>query len=72
MHRDVTAEIGPTLTLRELVAVRPETRAVLTEHGMDACCGGDLTIEQAAKVHGVELGALLEKLKAAPRQAHCG
>jgi iron-sulfur cluster repair protein YtfE (RIC family) len=29
---------------------------------MDACCGGDLTVERAAKAHGVDLAVLLEKL----------
>ena len=54
--------LNPSLTLRELVATRPETLAVLAEYGMDACCGGDLTIERAAKAHGVELGKLMRKL----------
>ena len=54
--------IDPSLTLRELVAERPAARAVLVEYGMDACCGGDLTIERAATAHKVELGVLLEKL----------
>jgi regulator of cell morphogenesis and NO signaling len=56
--------LDPTLTLRELVAARPETLAILTEYGMDACCGGDITIERAAKAHGVELERLMERLKA--------
>jgi iron-sulfur cluster repair protein YtfE (RIC family) len=55
--------LSPSLTLRELVETRPETLAVLAEYGMDACCGGDLTIERAAKAHGVELGVLIEKLR---------
>ena len=59
------SSIDPSLTLRELVAARPATRAVLVEYGMDACCGGDLTIERAAKAHGVELGKLVRKLEAA-------
>jgi iron-sulfur cluster repair protein YtfE (RIC family) len=54
--------IDPSVTLRELVAARPATRAVLVEYGMDACCGGDLTVERAAKAHGVDLAVLLEKL----------
>ncbi|HEU4762171.1 MAG TPA: DUF542 domain-containing protein [Gemmatimonadales bacterium] len=56
------SSIDPSLTLRELVAARPATRAVLVEYGMDACCGGDLTIERAAKAHGVDLEEMLGKL----------
>jgi iron-sulfur cluster repair protein YtfE (RIC family) len=56
------SSIDPSLTLRELVAARPATRAVLVEYGMDACCGGDLTIERAAKAHGVDLKEMLGKL----------
>ena len=59
------ASLNPSLTLRELVETRPETLAVLTEYGMDACCGGDLTIERAAKAHGVELEVLMGKLAGA-------
>ena len=62
MERTIALKVEPSLTLRELVAARPETLAVLTEYGMDACCGGDLTIERAAKAHGVELEVLLAKL----------
>jgi regulator of cell morphogenesis and NO signaling len=58
------ASLDPALTLRELVAARPETLAVLTEYGMDACCGGDITIERAAKAHGVELEVLIGRLRA--------
>ncbi|HET7601806.1 MAG TPA: DUF542 domain-containing protein [Gemmatimonadales bacterium] len=56
------ASLSPSLTLRELVETRPETLAVLSDYGMDACCGGDLTIERAAKAHGVELEVLMRKL----------
>jgi iron-sulfur cluster repair protein YtfE (RIC family) len=52
------------MSLRDLVAQCPPALAVLTEYGMDACCGGDLTVERAAKAHGVELGELLGKLGA--------
>jgi iron-sulfur cluster repair protein YtfE (RIC family) len=62
MERTIAARLEPSLTLRELVAARPETMAVLAEYGMDACCGGDLTIERAAKAHGVELGLLMGRL----------
>jgi iron-sulfur cluster repair protein YtfE (RIC family) len=63
MERTIAVKVEPSLTLRELVAARPETLAVLAEYGMDACCGGDVTIERAAKAHGVELGVLLGRLE---------
>lgn len=57
--------VNPSMSLRDLVAQCPPALAVLTEYGMDACCGGDLTVERAAKAHGVELGKLVRKLEAA-------
>lgn len=60
--------LSPSLTLRELVETRPATRAILVEYGMDACCGGDLTIERAAQAHGVELEVLMEQLRAVSRE----
>ena len=56
--------VSPSTSLRDLVAQCPPALAVLTEYGMDACCGGELTVERAAKAHGVELGELLGKLGA--------
>lgn len=62
MERTIAVKLEPSLTLRELVAARPETLAVLAGYGMDACCGGDLTIERAAKAHGVQLEELMGRL----------
>lgn len=62
MTHSAHATIDASMKLRDVVAQWPETLEVLTEYGMDACCGGELTIEHAAKAHGVELEVLLGRL----------
>jgi regulator of cell morphogenesis and NO signaling len=52
-------------TLNALVDRLPETLPVLQGFGLDTCCGGALTLEQAAERHGLDLRQLLEALRAA-------
>lgn len=35
---------------------------VFSRHGIDACCGGDKSVAEAARLHEIELGRLLEEL----------
>ncbi|HEX9795138.1 MAG TPA: iron-sulfur cluster repair di-iron protein [Planctomycetota bacterium] len=49
----------------EIAATLPATVAVLESHGIDYCCGGIQTLEQAAGRAGVGLEALIEELAAA-------
>jgi len=51
------------MTLHEIVRRRPGARAVLLEHGLDLCCGGELPLEEAASRHGLELEALLAEIR---------
>lgn len=52
----------PEATLRELVATDFRTAAVFERHGLDFCCSGCRTIEQACREAGVDEHALLAEL----------
>ena len=51
--------------LADLAQRGPALLAVIGRHGMDACCGGALTVAQAAAAHRVPLEELLQELRAA-------
>ncbi|MBI2893741.1 MAG: DUF542 domain-containing protein [Deltaproteobacteria bacterium] len=51
--------IGPDTTVDELLAQRPDARRILRDKGIDTCCGGALTLSQAAEVRGIPLPDLL-------------
>jgi iron-sulfur cluster repair protein YtfE (RIC family) len=59
------AELART-TLHEIVSRRPGAREVLLGFGLDLCCGGELPLEEAARLHGLDLGEILEALGAGP------
>ncbi len=56
--RRITAD----LTLRDIVARRAGARKVLLDRGLDLCCGGDLPLAEAARLHGLDLAELLDAL----------
>ena len=51
--------------LADLAQRGPAFLAVISKHGMDACCGGALTVAQAAAAHKVPLETLLQEFRAA-------
>ena len=51
--------------LADLAQRGPALLAVIGRHGMDACCGGMLTVAQAAAAHRVPLEELLRELRGA-------
>lgn len=53
-----------TATVHDAVATIAGAESVFARHGIDACCGGDLPLAEAAERHGVELGRLLDDLEA--------
>ena len=53
------------LTLNELVLRYPQALPVLHRHGMDTCCGGGLTLEEACRRHGVAADEVLREVGAA-------
>lgn len=57
--------IGSETTIAQVLKQAPELRPVLHAHGIDTCCGGSLTLSQAADVRDLDLSALLAELSAA-------
>ena len=58
----------PTLaqqTLSEIVAEHPETRPTFDQYGLDMCCGGGLTLSQAAAAHQIPLPSLMDAIQTA-------
>jgi iron-sulfur cluster repair protein YtfE (RIC family) len=51
------------VTVNEMVAQAPATLAVFNRLGIDACCGGAVSLEAAAARDGVELDQLLDELE---------
>ncbi|HEX6574815.1 MAG TPA: DUF542 domain-containing protein [Gemmatimonadaceae bacterium] len=57
-----TITLEPSMTVNEVIAAWPETIAVFNSFGIDLCCGGDDTLELAARESGVDLENLLDAL----------
>ena len=56
--------IDTETTVNEVIRMYPESVSVFNELGIDACCGGDASITEAACRDGVDLGSLLARLDA--------
>jgi len=53
-----------TTTVNEIIEKHPTTVAAFNALGVDACCGGDASLTEAAKRDGVDLDALIAALDA--------
>lgn len=62
MRTDV--ELHPEMTVNEVIRRAPESVAIFREFGIDACCGGDLSVKEAARRHGIPFDRLLAALAA--------
>lgn len=56
-------QLDPTLTINEIVARYPEAIAVFNRLGFDTCCGGGITVDEAARRDGVDASAVLGALR---------
>jgi iron-sulfur cluster repair protein YtfE (RIC family) len=56
-------QLAPTLTINEIVARYPEAIAVFDRFGFDTCCGGGITVDEAARRDGVDASAVLGALR---------
>ncbi|HKT08785.1 MAG TPA: DUF542 domain-containing protein [Gemmatimonadaceae bacterium] len=54
-----------TWTVADVLHNHPATGTVFTRFGLDTCCGGVLTVEEAAHRHGLDSVALCAALRAA-------
>lgn len=55
-------DLDVTITINELLRLMPESGAVLGRLGVDTCCGGSLTLTEAATSAGIPLAALRDAL----------
>ncbi len=51
--------ISPEVSLGDLVTQNPATARILTQFGLDYCCGGALDLAQAVRSAGLDLDAVL-------------
>jgi iron-sulfur cluster repair protein YtfE (RIC family) len=65
MHTTDSAPIHGGMTVNQIVQRAPHALPILAAAGIDACCGGGLPLEEAARRHGAEPAALLAAIAAA-------
>ncbi len=58
---DLTGE----MTVNAVIARHPETLPVFKRLGIDACCGGALSLWEVSKRHRIEFVSLLTELESA-------
>ena len=63
----MTRTIEAGMTVNDVLQRFPETVSVFNSFGIDACCGGAASLEEAAHRDGADLVALLDALEAALR-----
>lgn len=63
-----TDPISKTSSVGQLVAQRPLRACVLEQYGIDYCCGGKASLEDACRKKGLNVEEILEKLLAADRK----
>lgn len=59
-----TAPIDASTTVNDLLKLVPAASGLLSDRGLDTCCGGSLTLEESCEDAGVELGSLLTEITA--------
>lgn len=59
------AELTTTMTINEAIRRVPGALEVFGRYGIDACCGGGLPLEEAARRHGLDPESLLRHLLSA-------
>ena len=61
--------IDPKATINSITDRYPDTIALFAYYGIDSCCGGEKTLEEAARRHSVALDELLSRLETATAYA---
>ena len=57
-------QVDRTVTVNEILVHHPASVATFNAFGIDACCGGDASVEDAARRDGADVDALLVALDA--------
>ncbi len=58
-------ELDCTGTVHDLIHRYPATGAVFQRYGVDTCCGGVVSVEEAARRDGLDAARLCAELRAA-------
>ena len=64
-----TTVLDCAATVNEIVAKYPATIAIFNRYGIDSCCGGGVSVEEAAHRDGVDPGMLCRELQQAVASA---
>ena len=66
-----TEKIDESTIVNDVIRDLPNALAVLRRHGIDSCCGGELTVGEAARGSGIDPYRLVSELrkKAQPAEA---
>jgi iron-sulfur cluster repair protein YtfE (RIC family) len=57
-------QVDRTETVNEIIVHHPASVETFNAFGIDACCGGDASVEDAARRDGADVDALLAALDA--------
>jgi len=62
-------DVAPTTTVSEIVTADPRAAAVFEQFGIDFCCGGRRTFDEACRAAAVDPGAVVSALDVLPSAA---
>ena len=62
MSNTIASPINPATTVNDLLKIVPAASGLLSDRGLDTCCGGSLTLEESCDDAGVELNGLLAEI----------
>jgi iron-sulfur cluster repair protein YtfE (RIC family) len=69
MSTTTTIQLDCRLSVNDVIARHPATTATFNAHGIDTCCGGAASVEDAARAAGLDpvklCGELLEAIEGA-------
>lgn len=55
--------IDPKTTINSITHKYPDTIAIFADYGIDSCCGGEKTLEEVARRHGLSLDEVVGRLE---------
>ncbi|HXG60074.1 MAG TPA: DUF542 domain-containing protein [Planctomycetota bacterium] len=61
--------LDPSMTAAEIARRYPSALKVFARHRIDLCCGGRKSLAEIARLHGIDLKALIEELLSAIQEA---
>ena len=67
MKEGTMIELRPGMTVNDLLREESRAAAVLNRLGIDTCCGGMLTLEEASRAAGTTAAAVIEQVHHAAR-----